>query len=351
MLLGSNKKYSTIFARKEKKKKMSYLKNFVKSEEPSQLSKSKLSSPPAKLDQIINNSGLQNITETIFTNMDFENLQKCQFLNKSSHQILANPMFWLKKWKGLSKKSQNDWIKAIQLTKNTPLEKNILLYIKKAIKIGHIVDVPCYISENLVEELEYTIKDWTNWTKVFGLNKEFTHLKDYFLLCMKQVIDYGEKNNLGLLQIFAPMVDNPNPQEPVDPIVPLPNEELQLLNAIELAACIENGNMIKVLAPLIENPNQSTFGVTPMHLAVLNANEDALKVLGTFTGNFNVVDGFGANLMHYSAAIYGNHDILRFLAPLMENLNSPDDYGRTPLDIAQIYENYEFITILQSYIK
>ena len=345
MLLGSNKKYSTIFTRKEKKNNMSYWKNFVKSEEPSQLSKSKLSSS-AKLDQIINNSGLQNITETIFTSMDFENLQKCQFLNKSSHQILANPIFWLKKWKGLSKKSQNDWIKAIQLTKNTPLEKIILLYIKKAIKIGHIVDVPCYISENLVN----VFKDWTN---VFRLNTEDTQLKeDFFIHHIRKAITYGENNhNLGALQIFAPMVDNPNPQDQIKPIVPLPNEELHLLNAIELAACIKNGNMIKVLAPLIENPNQSTFGVTPMHLAVLNANEDALKVLGTFTGNYNVVDGFGANLMHHSAAIYGNHDILRFLAPLMENLNSPDDYGRTPLDIAQIYGNYEFITILQSYIK
>ena len=145
------------------------------------------------------------------------------------------------------------------------------------------------------------------------------------------------------------------------PLVPLPNRPLHLLNAIEIAAKTGNGNMIKVLAPLIENPNmQNMFdGVTPMHLAAstscqtgsASASLDVLKVLGTFTRNFNVVDGFGETLMH-SAAIYGNVNILRFLAPLMENpSHALDDYGSTPLDIARIYRNYEFITILQTYIK
>ena len=214
MLLRSNKKYNPILVRKEKKKKMAYLKNFVKSEKQSQFSKSNLSSPPAKLDQIINNLGLQNITETIFTNVNFEDLQKCQFLNKSSHQILANPIFWLKKWKGLSNQSKKDWTKAIQMTKNTPLKKNILLYIKKAIKIGHIVDVPCYISENVVKKLEYFKDCWINWTQTFPLDKD-THLKENFLLCIKEAIKIGKDDYLGILQIFAPLVDNPNPEVPL----------------------------------------------------------------------------------------------------------------------------------------
>ena len=80
------------------------------------------------MDQIINNSGLQKITETIFLNLDDKDLQECQHLNKSSQKILANPLFWLKKWKGLTKKSKKDWTKAIQITRNMPLETNVLSY-------------------------------------------------------------------------------------------------------------------------------------------------------------------------------------------------------------------------------
>ena len=111
------------------------------------------------MDQILNNEGLQHIAEMIFLNLDSEKLKTCQCLNKSSQQILANPMFWLKKWKGLSKESKKDWTKAIQITRNTPLETNVLSYIKKAIKIGHFVDVPCYIDENVVEKLTELMSD------------------------------------------------------------------------------------------------------------------------------------------------------------------------------------------------
>ena len=70
-------------------------------------------------------------------------------------QILKNhPMFWLKKWRfnrGLSKKNQKDWIKALQMTKNTNIER-VVLYIQKVIKIGHFVDVPCYIDDQSVKK-------------------------------------------------------------------------------------------------------------------------------------------------------------------------------------------------------
>ena len=105
------------------------------------------------MDQIINNPGLQHIIEIIFFNLDFEDLMACQLVNKSIKNILKNQMFWLKKWrfnKGLSKTNQNNWIKALKMTKNTNLEKNVALYIKKVIKIGHVVDVPCYIDNDTV---------------------------------------------------------------------------------------------------------------------------------------------------------------------------------------------------------
>ena len=88
-------------------------------------------------DQIVNTPGLQHIIELIFFNLDFENLVACQLVNKASNEILKNPIFWLEKWRvnqGLSKKNKEDWIKALQMTKNTNLERNVGLYLKKVIK-------------------------------------------------------------------------------------------------------------------------------------------------------------------------------------------------------------------------
>ena len=61
----------------------------------------------AKLEYIINNPGLLHLAENIFFNLDLEGLEKCRLINKSSNQILDNPMFWLMKFGqgSLSKKN------------------------------------------------------------------------------------------------------------------------------------------------------------------------------------------------------------------------------------------------------
>ena len=81
------------------------------------------------MEKIINNPGLQHLTENIFLNLDSTNLNKCQMINQSARQILENPMFWIKKLiqKGLSKKNQKDWIKAIKSETNS-VKKNTLPY-------------------------------------------------------------------------------------------------------------------------------------------------------------------------------------------------------------------------------
>ena len=99
------------------------------------------------LEEIINSPGLQHIAEEMFLNLDFKDIMACTQINKSCKEIVENPFFWLKKWRlrGLSKKNHDDWIKAIQITKNTTLEKNVHAYLKIIIKVGHFVDIPCYI--------------------------------------------------------------------------------------------------------------------------------------------------------------------------------------------------------------
>ena len=60
--------------------------------------------------QIVTNPGLQHIIEIIFLNLDFEDLQGCQLVNKSCKKILENPRFWLKKWR-----FNTSWIKRLSL--------------------------------------------------------------------------------------------------------------------------------------------------------------------------------------------------------------------------------------------
>ena len=82
--------------------------------------------------------GLRHLAEDIFLNLNNNDLQICELINKSTKDILTNPLFWLKKFirRGLSKKNQDDWHNAIRLTKNTNLEGNILLYLKNCSRHG-----------------------------------------------------------------------------------------------------------------------------------------------------------------------------------------------------------------------
>ena len=62
------------------------------------------------LEKILHNPGLAHLADNIFDNLDFEGTKVCRDINQSVRQILDNPLFWLRKFGGLSKKNQKDWI-------------------------------------------------------------------------------------------------------------------------------------------------------------------------------------------------------------------------------------------------
>ena len=55
------------------------------------------------MEKILYNPGLVHLAEKIFVNLDEENLDVCGQINQSMKQIIANPIFWLRKISALHK--------------------------------------------------------------------------------------------------------------------------------------------------------------------------------------------------------------------------------------------------------
>ena len=94
------------------------------------------------MENIITNPGLQHLAEKIFWNLDVEHLKICGLINQSCQQLLDDPMFWLRKFVGLSKDNQKDWIKVIQSVKNSEKEKAVIFYLQWNLKKEALVDLP-----------------------------------------------------------------------------------------------------------------------------------------------------------------------------------------------------------------
>ena len=112
------------------------------------------------MESFLKNPGLQHLAEEVFLNLDSEKLEVCGLVNKSCQEILANPLFWLKKFirRGLSEKNQMDWTEAIRITRDTDLKAYILRYLKRCSKNEKVVDIPCFINKQTLKEYSETIR-------------------------------------------------------------------------------------------------------------------------------------------------------------------------------------------------
>ena len=312
------------------------------------------------MDQIINNPGLQHIIEIIFFNLDFEDLMACQLVNKSIKNILKNQMFWLKKWrfnKGLSKTNQNNWIKALKMTKNTNLEKNVALYIKKIIKIGHFVDVPCYIDNDaMIKATEISFEEALKQKNagvlqiLAPITKNFNAPKPTDMyetpvfqaaLYETPVFQAAKLGNIDVVKALAPLIENPN----------YPPTIKHGYTPIQSAAYCNKLDIVRFLAALTDNPNEpDRYGNTPIHYAACGGHLEVVRYLATLTDNPNVPDNYG-NTAIQVAALNGHLEVVRFLAPLTENPNAPANNGKTAIDYAENNGHNEIVQFLQSYNK
>ena len=279
------------------------------------------------MDKIINNPGLQHITEDILLNLDFKKLQVCVFVNKNFEEILQNPIFWLKKWrlKGLSKENHAEWVKAIQLSKNKNLETNILAYIKKIIEVGHFVDVPCFIDKKVVEKVPNNIAYYD-----FKFAQEFYH-------CPKSNIDC----KTGILQLLAPLTEDPN--------------TIKIKKCPQIHVAIENENVeiVRILAPISKTPNsKDQHGQTAISRAAKLGKLEIIEILTPLVNDPNEKDDNGQTPI-YHAAKFGHTKIVQFLAPLIKYPNGFENFFHwsSSSRIARVYGHYEIADFLKSYCQ
>ena len=177
------------------------------------------------------------------------------------------------------------------MTKDTNLGKSIVFYIKNVIKIGHFVDVQCYIDNDAM--------------------KKATEIS--FKKALKQ-------NNAGVLQILGPQALARNVNAP----------HLKLFEVLQLSEDhpeFLHVDVVKVLAPLIENLNTpDKKGYTPIHHAADGGQLDVIRFLVPLIDTPNAPNKEGATPIHH-AANGGHLDVIRFLAPLTDSPNAADEDG------------------------
>ena len=262
--------------------------------------KSKLDS---KMEQILNNPGLQHITERIFYNLEFKDLMSCQLMNNSCNQILKNSMFWLKIWqlkKGLSKGNQKCWINAIQNAQKWPQKEfYIQSYIKQVIRIGHFVDVPCYIDNQTL--------------KRFSKRSSFSQAL--------------KKKNAGILQMLAATTKNFNSRSYSQSFF---IRKLYGMTPIEVAVNTGDTDIVKVLAPIIKwdcTQTNELFDLPPITRAAIRGHTDIAKFLAPLTQYPNALDKYhGLTPIQTAielAAEKGHDEIVKFLTPYIEDKKLP----------------------------
>ena len=197
------------------------------------------------MENIIDIPGLQHLAEKVFLNLDYQNLEVCEMINQSSKHILQNPMFWVKKFvlRGMSKKTQTDWVSAIQSAKNSEKKYHILLYLKWILKKKKGEDLPCY-------------------TKSF-VQKKFR----------KRIYRAAYKGHTEIVRKLAPLTENPNAD--------LSNNGD---TSIHFAAREGHAEIVKILAPLTDNHDaHDEDGFTPINCAVHMGHTEIVKILAPLT--------------------------------------------------------------------
>lgn len=328
---------------------------------------------------IINNPGLQHITEAILSNLTTNQaIEACKSVNTSTKQILENPMFWMNKWiqRGLSKEFHAGWIKAIQMTKNTDLEKNLIPYMKRMCLCfcsyyqqnhetckcnNRLMDIPCYIDENVVEKVRNSKQSHLQLfcsalqghddeklkrSKKSKNNKPIVMIKRYTI----------QPTHMGMIQILAPVLWTATNIE--DKLFMFSsNYSSNKYSLYHHAIDERHVDIIKILAPLTEDPNFSWPHPKRYH-SFCNDTDDS-DPAHSDDDEDAIAEALGEYVPIYMAAKNGHAEIVKILAPMVNNPNASvfinheiDQVGRcTPIHIAAINGHADVIDILAPLVE
>ena len=282
------------------------------------------------MEKIINTPGLQHLAEKVFSNLDVEDL-KSGHINQSCNQILEDPMYWLRKFVGLSKENRKDWFKIIQSVKNFDCENVIVSYLRCNLNnMMEIVDLTVYLPYFWLKKFRsLSTENQKDWSMAIKSEKNFEK--------EKAVMDYLQRNLLKESLVNLPCYTNPAVQD---------DFRKQIFNA----ACGMYGpEIVRLVAPLTDNPNApDNNGATPMHLAAWNGYREIVKILVPLTDNPNAPDKDGSTPIHL-AAWKGYTEIVKILVPLTDNPNAPNNKGITPFYWALHNGHTKIVNVLESF--
>ena len=249
------------------------------------------------MEKIVSNPGLQHLAVIIFLNLEVEYLKISRQINKTCKQILNNPMFWLRKFRFLSKVSLTNWVNIIQSV-NERYKKIIISYLQWNLeKEVEVVDLPYFWFKKFRNLSRNNQRDWMKVIESERNPGKETAIMSYLLWHLKQdtLVDLPCYSNLAVQEQLRERISVSSKKWDSGP-----SDE-------------EDTEIVKILAPLTDNPNApDEYGATPI----------------------------------FWAAFYGYIEIVKILVPLTDNPNAPNKHGKTP---SSVTNNVEIKRLLESY--
>ena len=309
------------------------------------------------MENLINNPSLQHRVEKILSNLEVEDLKNFGLVSQSCQQIVNDPMFWLRKFRGLSKENRQDCTKIIQSTNNSDYDKLILSYLQWYFKKDAMVLALPFIWFKKFRSLSE--ENQNDWIKVIRSEKNsdkeeaiITYLQ--WKLEQESVLDlpcYSRSDvqndfrrkildickneestdeDVQIIKILAPLTDDLNFQDERG-YTPIHYAfEMILILDVNDYVFDEFTEIVKVLAPLVDPYVPDDYGRTPIHEAAYFGYTDIVKIWAPLAENPNVADE-EAQTPIFEAAIGGFTEIVKILAPLTDNPNVPNSRGQTPI--------------------
>ena len=186
-------------------------------------------------------------------------------------------MFWLRKFRSLSKVSQKNWIKIIASVKNSGYKKVIVLFLQWYLEkdVG-VVDLPCAWFKKRILLMEEQ-NDWIKVIESVKNSEEENANMSYLQWNLKNI-------ELDNLPCYTSHFVQDDFKKKISEICQ--KQRFGLFGFSD-----EDTEIVNILIALTDNPNApDKFGITPIHWAARYGHTEIVEILVPFTVHSNVPD-------------------------------------------------------------